>query len=81
MLQNANFNILISEVDSQKSARISRYMQGQSEFQVTVVQTAENLLSALVEGNGVGKDRFDILLLSDALPSLKNNKPIKKIQF
>ncbi len=76
MLQNANFNILISEVDSQKSARISRYMQGQSEFQVTVVQTAENLLSALVEGNGVGKDRFDILLLSDALPSLKNNKPI-----
>lgn len=76
MRQQPTFNLLLAEENSQRSSQMKRYLQSQCGFHVLVVQTAENVLTALAEGAGVGNGRFHILLLPDALPSHKNPKPI-----
>ncbi|MCA9945631.1 MAG: GAF domain-containing protein, partial [Anaerolineales bacterium] len=76
MRQQPAFNLLIGEENPQISSRMKRYLQGQCGFAVTAVATTEDLLAALAAGHGEEHGRFNILLIPDALPSLKKNKPV-----
>lgn len=72
MRQQPAPNLLVGTAAPQVSNQIKQYLQSQCGFKVSAAHTAEDLLSALAEGNG----RFQILIIPDALPSAKNGKPV-----
>ncbi|MCA9956808.1 MAG: GAF domain-containing protein, partial [Anaerolineales bacterium] len=80
MRQPSALNLLIGAASSQIGSQIQRYLQSQCGFEATAVHTVEDLLSALNEGNGVGNGRFPILIIPDALHSVKSNRPVVLIR-
>lgn len=73
-------NLLIGIENSQLRDQITHYLQEQGSFTVTAVATAEHFLDALAKGNGTPDTRYDILILPDALPSLKNGRLVTTLR-
>ncbi|MCP4415248.1 MAG: GAF domain-containing protein, partial [Chloroflexi bacterium] len=80
MRQQFPITVLIGEENGQKRGEMKRYLQEKCHFEVMTVGIAENVLAALAEGAEKENGRFHLLLLSDSLPSLKENQPVSTVR-